>query len=741
MKTTAKWIACPRDMGEAAVTFCNGFYPRKNVKKATVCASAMGIYSFYLNGKRMGKGVLTPGWTSYHHRVQYQTYDITPYLQSGNRLEFGVCGGWAVGCIGYANANRFFADRPALIAWIDVTYVDGSEERIVTDEEWQVYTSHVLFGELYHGETVDLTAPVELIGNAVVCDIKTRLIPQVGEWITEQERFSPIAVIRTPKGETVLDFGQNMAGYVEIKAKGRRGDRIVVHHAEVLDRDGNFYTENLRAARNKNTYVLSGGEDLFKPSYSYQGFRYIRLTEYPFQEVDTRNFCAIAVHSEMERTGCFVCGNPKINQLYHNILWGQKSNYLDIPTDCPQRDERLGWTGDAQIFFRAAAFNYDVKRFFEKWLGDLALEQRKDGSVGDIVPYCLPARKPRISAAWGDVATIIPWQLYLTYGDKKLLKKHFPMMKKWVEYLRGAGPEEYLWLEGGRHYGDWLAMDQGPDQYEGATPTDYIASLFYFYSTSLLVKAGRALGMNMEAYESLALGIRAAIRKRYFKNGRLRLIADDWKTGDAEPTLETQTAYVLALYFGICEGEEKQYFADRLAEMIRENGTRMTTGFVGTPYLLHVLSENRYTDLAYELLVQEKSPSWLYSVCHGATTMWEHWNSLKEDGSFWSTKMNSFNHYAYGAVLDWIVGVSSGLTPVESAPAYQEVNIAPQPHQCLGFSDVTLKTSHGRLRSHWYYKGDTVYYEFEIPKGVKAHLRLPSGSCYELCGGSFCFAE
>lgn len=740
MKITAKWITSPKEMNGAVVTFCKEFRPQKTLKKATVSASSIGVYAFYLNGKRVGKGVLAPGWTSYHHRVQYQTYDITDLLGDENRFEFGVGTGWAVGHIGYAHTKQFFFDHTALIARIELLYTDGTSERFGSDESWQVYTSQVLTSEIYHGETVDLTAPVELIGNAVACEIKTKLVPQIGEWITEAERIAPVEVIRTPKGELVLDFGQNMTGYVEIKAKGTRGERIVVHHAEVLDRDGNFYRDNFRGARNENVYVLSGGEDLFKPTYCFQGFRYIRLTEYPFESVNLDDFRAIAVHSELKRTGYFSSGNEKINQLYHNILWGQKSNYLDIPTDCPQRDERLGWTGDAQIFFRAAVFNYDVERFFEKWMGDVALEQHKDGGIGGIVPHCLKGHETRVSAAWGDVATIIPWQLYLHYGNKKLLKKHFPMMKKWVEYMRHAGEDEFLWLDG-RHYGDWLAMDNDPDKCDGATPTYYIASIYYLYSTSLLVKAGRVLGIDMSEYEDLYQKIRAAIRARYIQNGKLCLLGNDWKVGDPIPTLETQTAYVMALYFGICEGEEREVFVNRLAEMIRENGTRMTTGFVGTPYLLHALSENGYTELAYELFLQEKSPSWLYSVCHGATTMWEHWNSQKEDGSFWSTQMNSFNHYAYGAVLDWMIGVCAGIKLKESAPAFEAVEIAPHPSKELGFADAVWETRGGKLRSYWYYKGDTVYYELEIPQGTKAYLRLPSGYCEELSAGCYHFAE
>ena len=740
MKQNGFWIAAPQDQGAAAVGFRHAFRPAKPVAKAAVYVSAMGIYALYLNGKRVGKGVLTPGWTSYRHRIQVQTYDVTPLLTDRNELEIGLGQGWAVGYIGYAHTNHAFADHPSVIAWMQVTYTDGSSELLSTDESWDVFTTEVTSSEIYHGETVDKTAPITCLGKAVRSDVPTRLVPQEGEWITEQERLAPVEVIRTPKGELVLDFGQNMTGYVEVRIHGKRGDRIVMHHAEVLDREGNFYTDNFRQARNENIYVLSGGEDVFKPTYSFQGFRYIRLSEFPFDEPDPDCFRAIAVHSEMKRTGRFVCGNEKINQLYHNIVWGQKSNYLDIPTDCPQRDERLGWTGDAQIFCRTAAINYDVEAFFRKWLSDVALEQGKDGAVKGIVPNCLNGRGTRTSAAWGDVACVAPWQIYLAYGDKKLLKRNFPMMKKWVEYMHSAGSEEYLWL-GGHHYGDWLAMDGDPDQCDGATPTDMIATAYFAYSTSLLIAAGHVLGEDMRGYETLHTHIADAFRARYLPGGKLRLVPNGWTEGDEIPQLETQTAYVLILYFGLCTEQDRQSLADRLAQMIRENGTRMTTGFVGTPYLLHVLSENGYCELAYELLMQEQSPSWLYSVCHGATTMWEHWNSQKEDGSFWSTSMNSFNHYAYGAVFDWIFGVSCGVTPMADAPAYQEVRLEPHPSRCLGFAQGEIDSRNGKVRSCWYYKGDQVYYEFEIPEGVTAHLRLPSGYTETLRGGKYHFPE
>lgn len=340
MQLTASWITSPRDAEEAAYTYQKAFrLADKAISKAVLQATAMGVYVGEMNGQRIGSYVLAPGWTSYKHRIQVQTYDVTDLLKpQDNLLSFGVGPGWAVGCIGYKHDNHYSADHVSLLAELTVTYADGSTETIATGTDWEIYTSPVLSTDIYHGETVDLTAPIERVGNAILSDVQTTLIPQVGEEIAEQERIAPIAVLRTPKNELVVDFGQNMTGYVEIRIKAPRGSRIVMHHGEVLDRDGNFYNANYRAAKNENVYICSGGEDVFKPSYTFQGFRYIHLVEYPFETVDPTSMNAIAVHSDMIRTGHFTCGNAKINQLYHNIIWGQKSNYLDIPTDCPQRD-------------------------------------------------------------------------------------------------------------------------------------------------------------------------------------------------------------------------------------------------------------------------------------------------------------------------------------------------------------------------------------------------------------------
>lgn len=748
MLKNAKWITAPIDTGAAASTFKKRIDLKRKINSAKLYVTAMGNYAAYIDKKRVSDAVLTPGFTSYNNRILYQEYDVTDILKNNSVIEIGVGQGWAVGYIGFGRrSNHYFADRTSVIARLFVVYADGSEESVVTDTDWEVYTNPVTMTEIYHGETFDSTITPALLGNAVLSDVDTNLVPQDGEWIREQERLMPIELIKTPKGETVIDFGQNMTGYVEVKAHGKRGEKIVIHHAEVLDKEGNFYTANLRGAKNENTYILSGGDDVFKPIYTFQGFRYIKLVEYPFDDVDLNNFTAIAVYSDMKRTGDFKCGNEKINQLYHNIIWGQRSNFLDIPTDCPQRDERLGWTGDAQVFCKTASINYDTEKFFAKWLADVALEQTKEGAVWGIVPHCLKGTT-RIATAWGDVACVMPWELYIAYGNKELLKKHFPMMKKWVGYMHSIGPEEYLWLTG-YHYGDWLAMDAGEDSYVGATSCDLIASAFFAYSTSLVVKAGKALGEDVSEYEDLYRNVVKAFRAYFMENGMPKevLPMTEVKPEGRDITVDalhrgmTQTAITLILRFGLYEESERQGLVNKLVEMIRKNDNRMTTGFVGTPYILHVLSDNGETDLAYTLLMQEKNPSWLYSVTHGATTMWEHWNSLKEDGTFWSTDMNSFNHYAYGAVYDWIFGVAVGIKPSETNVAYKAITIEPHPNKVLGFADASIVTRNGKIRVHWYYKGERVYYEFEIPSGVTAKVKLPSGIEKELSGGNYHFAD
>ena len=733
LKIQSKWITLLNNREGAAIDFVKGIKVTHTVSKAILYASAIGVYDVHINGVKVGDRVLAPGYTSYKNRVLYQSYDVTDMLTADNTLSITVAPGWAVGHIGYDKGEKVFSDKIKIIAELIITYDNGRQEIICTDESWRVYSNEVIYADIYMGETVDKTHIPEFLGNAVISDTDYTLVADMGEEIKEQEILTARALIITPKGERVIDFGQNMTGYISLKIKGIKGKKVKLSFAEVLDRDGNFYNANYRFAKNEIVYVLSGGEDIFKPRFSFQGFRYVRVDEYPNTEIDIDAFRAIVVHSNMTRTGNFVCGNEKINQLYHNIIWGQKSNYLDVPTDCPQRDERLGWTGDAQVFCRTAALNYDVRKFFEKWLGDLRADQREDGAVWGTCPERFASGyHTRISAGWGDAVTIIPWTLYETYGDKKILEDNFDVMRGWVDYMHSAGDAEFLWL-GGYHYGDWLAMDAGEDSYVGATSNDLIASAFFAHSTNLLIKAGEFIGRDMSEYRLLYKNIVKAFREYFMENGMPKndypltevVQANKKKVCDSVRCGITQTALVLILRFGLCTEEERPMIADKLEELIHDFGDRMATGFIGTPHILHALTESGKNDLAYKLLFNESNPSWLYSVNHGATTMWEHWNGIKEDGSFWSDDMNSFNHYAYGAVGDWLYGVCAGIKITEAG--YSRIKLSPMPNKQLGFVRCSIDTVKGKLESNWYYNGDTVNFEINIPEGTIADIVLPNG--------------
>ncbi len=730
MFKNAKWIKAPIDKEGACFIFKRDFSADKEIEKATLFITTLGLYKAYLNGKELNESLFTPGFTAYDKRIQYQEYDVTELIKRDNTLAVEAAEGWAVGNMTILpGKNHRYSDHIKVIYSLLLTYKDGEKREIASDEETYVTTSHIISSSIYDGESVDMTAEIKMLGNAVITSYDTKFVPDLSERIAEHEVFYPVSLIITPKGEKVIDFGQNLAGYVEISVSGKKGDRITLSHAEILDADGNFYTDNLRSAKAINTYVLKGGEiETFKPKFSWQGFRYIRLDEYPNKEIDLSSFKALAVYSDIKKISDFTSGNEKINQLYHNIIWGQKGNFLDIPTDCPQRDERMGWTGDAQIFVRTAAINFDVEKFFGKWLSDLALDQGENGEVSLFVPNCRLDFPKQGMAAWGDAVTICPWEIYLAYGNKEILSDMYLPMKKWVDHMHNSGEEEFLWL-GAKQMGDWLALDSeeartSNNPVAGRTPKDYIASAFFAKSTKILIDSGKILGKDMAEYEKLYENIIKAVREKYFVNGL--------------PSELTQTACAMALCFDLCEDNKK--VAKELSRMVRANGNRLDTGFVGTPYLLHALSENGEAETAYDLLFQEGFPSWLYSVNRGATTMWEHWDGVKEDGSFWDKVMNSYNHYAYGAVGDWIFGAVAGIKCLPDGAGYKHIEIKPFTDKRMGFLKYSINTPEGMLLSHWYYDAeDKIHFEFEIPSNSRAEITLPDGRFYSVAGGKYSF--
>ena len=699
MITSAEWISTPVDIGEVCPTFSKVINLCKAVKKAELSISATGVYEAEINYRRIGDFVLAPGLTSYKTRLQYQTYDVTDMLENESTLSICLGKGWYRGRIS-ASDKAIHETDGAVIAELVITYIDGSVESVITDDSWSVSTSRILFSDIYDGETYDASAKIKVLGNAVINKSisKSTLIPQEGEIVKEQEKLKPVRMFTTPKGECVVDFGQNIAGYVALDLTAGEGDKIVMSHAEVLDSDGNFYRENYRSAKALLEYTCRGGHQTYKPFFTYFGFRYIRLDRYP-DGIGPDNFTAVAVYSDMKRTGYIETGSEKVNKLYENTLWSQRGNFVDIPTDCPQRDERMGWLGDAQVFAKTASYNYNTGKFFGKWLADLRAEQRENGSVPDTVPnFWLLSRS---STAWGDAMTVIPWRVYLMYGDRKVLEANFDAMKRWVDFMTNDSLDRYLWTCADdsdkmwrKHYGDWLALDAPSGSYRGITSDNFIASAFYAYSTEILIKAGKAIGRDMSGYEELHRNIVSAFKKKFTE-------------------CFTQTECVLALYFHLTDHMAET--AKQLNDMIVSNGNKLTTGFVGTPYLLYALSENGYAETAYSLLLQEGYPSWLYEVNHGATTIWEHWDGIRDDGTFWSTDMNSYNHYAYGSVVDWLYSVAAGVQAVEEKAGFKEVVIAPVPDKRLGRINMSFDTAYGTIKSAWHYEGDQVCYEITTP--------------------------
>jgi alpha-L-rhamnosidase len=726
---TAKWIQPgyrEEGAGRPSPLFRKEFNNTKKLRSATVYITAHGLYEAMINGRRIGDAFLTPGWTSYSKRLQYQVYDVTDLVRPGkNAIGVTLGSGWYRGFIAFAGQHNFYGSDISLLFQLVLSYRDGSTETISSDGSWKSSTGAIRGSEIYNGETIDAREEKTgwdlpgyddngWSGVQTVSYPMNNLIATYNEPVRKQETFVPVKILTTPKGERVIDFGQNLVGWVMVMANGHAGDKITITHAEVLDKAGNFYTDNLRAARAQDTYILKGnGKEYFEPHFTFHGFRYIRIEGYP-GEITADNFTAVALYSDMQKTGNFSCSNALINQLQHNIQWGQRGNFLDVPTDCPQRDERLGWTGDAQVFSRTATFNMGVENFFTKWLKDAAADQASSGSVSFVIPNVL-GEGARGSAGWSDVATIIPWNLYLAYGDRRVLEEQYPSMKAWVEYIRKKAKDD-LWNTGG-HFGDWLFYRPLDDNDGSSAVTDkyLIAQCFYAHSTQLLINAAAVLGKKEEAdgYSLLLKKIKDAFLHEYMTPGG-RLVSG------------TQTAYTLALQFDMLPEAMRKPAAERLVQNIKDYDYHLTTGFLGTPYLCHVLSRFGYTPIAYRLLLQDSYPSWLYPVKMGATTIWERWDGIRPDSSFQTPDMNSFNHYAYGAIGDWMYRVIAGLDTYEDGPGYRHSRIEPHPGGGLDSAAADLQTGYGRLSSHWRLAGDSLWLDVIIPANTTSTLSIPA---------------
>jgi alpha-L-rhamnosidase len=730
----AKWITPgfqEDSVNRPSPLFRKGFSLTKKVQSAIAYITSHGLYEAQINGKRVGDAYLTPGWTTYNKRLQYQAYDVTNLLQPGaNAVGATLGSGWYRGHVGFSRQQNYYGKDIALLFQLEVTYTDGTTATIVSDESWKSSTGPVRFAEIYNGATIDNRMQQKNWSTATFDDkswsgvtvkdyTKNTLVATVNEPVRKHETFNPVKIFKTPKGEVVIDFGQNLVGWVQMKVRGNAGDTIKLSHAEILDKPGNFYTENLRAARAQDIYILKGGgEEVFEPQFTWQGFRYIRVEGYK-KDLNAADFTAIALYSDMKPAGTFSCSNEMLNKLQHNIQWGQKGNFLDVPTDCPQRDERLGWTGDAQVFSRTATYNMNVHNFFTKWLKDVAADQYSSGSIPFVIPDVLGNDKNESggSTGWADVSTIIPWNMYLAYGDKQILENQYSSMKAWVKFMQDKSKND-LWNTG-FHFGDWLfySVNDDTDGTSAITSKYLIAQCFYAHSVQLMINTAKVLGKkDDEAYYTDLL---ARIKKAFF---------NEYVTPNGLISSDTQTGYVLALEFDMLPENLRAQAAQRLANNVVRYRNHLTTGFLGTPYLCHVLSKFGHADVAYGLLLQDTYPSWLYPVKMGATTIWERWDGIRPDGTLETPTMNSYNHYAYGAIGDWMYRIVAGIDTKEDGPGYKQIVIKPTIGGNLSNVAADYETNYGKVSSHWKIDGSNLMLDVEIPVNTTATIYIPGNS-------------
>lgn len=721
-----KWIQAPFSQ-DIHPLFRKSCSLSEKPEKVRLYVTGLGLYEAYINGKKVGEEYLTPFYNDYNLWVQYQTYDVTEMLCEGeNVLGMMLGNGWYKGRFGFERPNGdLYGDSFALLAELHLEYKDGRKEVIKTDESWLCAPSPVQESSIYDGEIYDSRKEIEdwaLVGAdessfvpaKVMEDFSKPLSPRFSLPLKVMKKQKPIRLLQTPAGEQVLDFGQVMSGWVEFICNEKEGQEVFLQFGEILQ-DDNFYNENLRSAKQEYHYISNGKKCLVRPYFTFYGFRYVKVTG--MMKISLDDFTGCVIYSEMETTGEVQTSDPKVNQLFKNAFWGQIGNFLDVPTDCPQRDERMGWTGDAQIFCATANFNTYTPAFYRKYMHDLNLEQETlGGSVPHVVPDIVGQIRSKVkekkeywmtshgSCAWGDAAVVIPWNLYKSFGDKKLLEEQYQGMKQWVDYIRKEDVEKcggrYLWAVG-FHFADWLALDNYRETNFGATDNYYVASAYYYDCARTVSKAAHVLGKTEDEvyYAELAEKICGAIQREYF-------------TPSGRCAVDTQTAMVLALYMDFVPNEYRERLIRDLHKKLEEENMHLTTGFVGTAFLCNALTESGLAKDAYTLLLNEDYPSWLYEVNMGATTVWERWNSVLPDGHLSGTGMNSMNHYAYGAIVEWMYRYMCGVNPREDAPGYKKFVVKPYVDSRFEYAQMTYDSASGKIESGW--KKTETGYEFHV---------------------------
>jgi alpha-L-rhamnosidase len=745
----AQWITdaayqTPPKQSPVPMAFRRQFEPSGEIRRAWLESTALGVYELNLNGAKVGSDYFAPGFTSYEHQIQYQTYDVTELIAESNTLTATVAGGWAVGSFTHKRKNKIYADRQAFLCELHLEYADGTTDVIATGSDWEVSTdSAYRMAEWYDGETFDATVDqahsawkqadiTQPKGNPTV-------LAQYGPSVRVQRVFEPLAQTVSPSGELVYDFGQNFAGVISARIRGAHGQTVVFRHAEVLVDDELFVT-SLRTAKATATYTCVDGDQEYSPTLTYMGFRYVGVRGL---EADDLELSALVLHSDLPKTGEFSCSDERVNKLQNAIEWGGRSNFVDIPTDCPQRDEREGWTGDYAVFASTASYNFDMSRFLDKWLRDLSAEQAKGGGIPMVVPKAGNPFPTMATSCWGDVCILAPWAEYLARGDVAMLRRQYATMTrflkaaKWWSELGSVRRDHRRIWQFPFHFGDWTSHDGSAKEW--IQKGKWIGTAYFANSCGLVARIADILGEEEDA--DYYRGLRAEIVSAY------RNVFTD---GRGNVKREFQTAYVLPLHFAMTTGEETTAMVDNLVRLIRDADGHLTTGFPGTPYILFALSDNGRVDEAFDLLMQRTPPSWLYMVESGGTTIWERWDALRADGTVniadlkpgasdedTGGGMVSFNHYAAGAVGNWLYTRVAGIEPLEGG--YRRFRVAPLLGGGLTSADSAVRTPYGEIRSAWKLDDERFTLRVEVPVSTMCAVVLPDGR-EELCSsGSHAF--
>ncbi len=745
----AEWITdgeykfTEKHVSPAPMVFRKNIRLKKEIDSAFIYSTALGIYEIDINGHKVGSDYFAPGFTSYKNTLQYQTYDVSDVLCGDDDIVVTVAGGWAVGSFIFTRRNRITAPRQAFIMELRIKYIDGSEEVIGTDESWLVSRNgNYRAADFYDGETYDATVVIDdaIWRKASVEKIKIKpsIVAQLGVPVRRHEKMEPVSAQIRSDGEIIYDFGQNFAGVVSAEIKGKKGQTVVFRHAEVLTPDGGLCVEPLRSAKATATYICRDGMQNYSPRLTYMGFRYVAVSGIDKEDI---SLCAYALYSDIDVSGSFECSDEMLNKLQSNIVWSAKSNFVDIPTDCPQRDERMGWTGDIALFARTASYNFDTSRFYDKWLGDLRSEQLRSGGVPNTIPsqgYGFPTTMPKMAVDfWGDACVLVPWAEYLARGDEDILVRSYVSMRNYVEACKfwanfcSIGKKRYIWHTFSMfHFGDWVAPD-APKMSDWQKRSKWTATASLYNTANILANVAETIGISKDAarYRSLAKKVAAAYVK-VFTDGKGKL------------KKEFQTGYVLPLYFGMFPPEQRQAAADNLAELVRRNDYKIGTGFPGTPYILFALADNGHADEAYKMLLNTECPSWLYAVKAGGTTVWERWDGITPDGRVNIAKdgtggMLSFNHYAFGSVGDFMYRRILGMEPL--AGGYRKYRVRPVLGGGITYARGNVKTPFGKASTYWRIDNGKFRLEIVVPACCECVVELPDGTVATSGSGKYEF--